>query len=331
MRLTQPNTMDLHEANSGGEMVLLKAALVEVQRGDRQRATTLVQMACRRNPNNQLAWLWRASLAEDPAEVADCFRQILRIAPDHKIAREWLSKCEQEAPEAESDGYDCPFCGREEKLDFDRCPGCNAVVTLDLDLFKGLSGVNQQILKDAIESWKEQRQDPFNMHYWLGVAYLNLLRSDLALTHLEDALRLRPSEPELGRQVEKLRKRRLVLVVDDSATIRSLVTRALEQEGYRTIEASSGMEALGKLGDRGIDAVILDIGMPMIDGYKVCRIIKDHPKTKLVPVIMLSGHDGFFDKVRGRLAGATDYLTKPLKPHLLIAAVEKHVAAPVAN
>jgi twitching motility two-component system response regulator PilG len=60
-----------------------------------------------------------------------------------------------------------------------------------------------------------------------------------------------------------------------------------------------------------------------VDGYQVCKIIKANDLTKNIPVVMLSGKDGFFDKVRGRIAGATGYIAKPFGPSTLIEAVEK--------
>jgi twitching motility two-component system response regulator PilG len=66
--------------------------------------------------------------------------------------------------------------------------------------------------------------------------------------------------------------------------------------------------------------------MPQMDGYQLCRLIKGNDLTKAVPVVMLSGKDGFFDKMRGRMVGASEYLTKPFEPHLLLQTVDKHCA-----
>ncbi len=122
--------------------------------------------------------------------------------------------------------------------------------------------------------------------------------------------------------------RGVVLVVDDSATVRKLVSITLEKQGYRVIAAADGLEALGALSDRLPDLVLLDITMPRMDGYQVCKIVKGNPETSHIPVIMLSGKDGFFDKVRGRMAGSTDYITKPFEPEALVQAVEKYVRRP---
>jgi twitching motility two-component system response regulator PilG len=302
----------------------LKAAIMAAQQGDRKRAHVLLQMACRRDENNEQAWLWRASLTSDLNEATECMREVLRINRENKIAQQWLARTHE--PEPESEEYECPFCGREDTQDFYRCERCKAVVSLDLELMKELADVNAAIMDQAVQGYRGAlNDDPYNANYWLGVAYLNLFRSELALLHLIEAQRLQPYQREVEIAVEKLRRRKLVLVVDDSPTIRSLVTRVLERNGCRTLEASTGMEALSYIEHKEVSAVILDIGMPVMDGYKVCRLMRENARTSGTPIIMLSGNDGFFDKVRGKLAGTTDYLTKPLKPNMLMASIHKHV------
>jgi DNA-binding response OmpR family regulator len=70
--------------------------------------------------------------------------------------------------------------------------------------------------------------------------------------------------------------------------------------------------------------VLLDIAMPDLDGYEVCKRIKQDPRTQAVPVIMLSGKGAFFDKVKGHMAGATEYLTKPFETPAVLAIVTSH-------
>ncbi len=67
--------------------------------------------------------------------------------------------------------------------------------------------------------------------------------------------------------------------------------------------------------------------MPRLDGYQLCKLVRSNSATKDVPVVMLSGKDGFFDKVRGRMAGSTAYITKPFEPEALIKIVDEHCRA----
>jgi DNA-binding response OmpR family regulator len=133
------------------------------------------------------------------------------------------------------------------------------------------------------------------------------------------------SSPEPREKEERLSfDQRVILVVDDSPTIQKIVSIILEQQGYLVLIASDGMQAVAKLNEAVPDSIFLDVDLPHMDGYQVCKIIKGNGLTKDVPVIMLTGRDGFFDKVRGRMAGATSYITKPFQPATLLQAVEKN-------
>jgi twitching motility two-component system response regulator PilG len=118
---------------------------------------------------------------------------------------------------------------------------------------------------------------------------------------------------------------KLVLVVDDSPTIRKIVEITLKREGYRVNTSDSAMKALASIADEPPDLVLLDVMLPVMDGYQVCKIIKNRYRS--IPVIMLSSKDGFFDKVKGRMAGSTLYLTKPFEPAELVAAVKKYAGS----
>lgn len=113
-----------------------------------------------------------------------------------------------------------------------------------------------------------------------------------------------------------------VLVVDDSPTVRKLVTLTLSQQNFRTSIAEDGVEALRQLTLIEPDVVIMDIEMPRLDGYKLCKLIKANKATRHIRVIMLSGEDGVFVKVRGRMVGCTTFIHKPLSPPKILAAVE---------
>ncbi len=120
--------------------------------------------------------------------------------------------------------------------------------------------------------------------------------------------------------------RPLVMVVDDSPTVRKLVSLTLERRGYRVISAFDGVAAIKELGACRPDLILLDINMPRLDGYRLCKLIKKHEATQNIPVVMLSGKDGMFDKLRGRLVGCSDYITKPFEADALTHKVAKYLA-----
>lgn len=118
-----------------------------------------------------------------------------------------------------------------------------------------------------------------------------------------------------------------VLVIDDSNTIRRSAEMFLRQAGYEVILAEDGFDALAKISDHHPRVIFIDIMMPRLDGYQTCALIKQNPKLKSTPVIMLSSKDGVFDRARGRLAGSDRYLTKPFTKEGLIQAVQETVTS----
>ena len=100
-----------------------------------------------------------------------------------------------------------------------------------------------------------------------------------------------------------------VLVVDDDRSVRDALSRALRLEGYTVELAPSGGDALAALADEPADVVVLDVGLPGLDGLETCRLIR--AKGDSVPVLMLTARSGVSDRVAGLDAGADDYLVKP--------------------
>ncbi len=116
-----------------------------------------------------------------------------------------------------------------------------------------------------------------------------------------------------------------VMVIDDSKTIRRTAETLLKKEGCDVLTAVDGFEALAKISDQKPAIIFVDIMMPRLDGYQTCALIKNNPQFRATPVIMLSSKDGLFDKARGRIVGAEQYLTKPFTRDELLGAIRDHV------
>ncbi|MDX6643917.1 MAG: hypothetical protein QOD76_1879 [Solirubrobacteraceae bacterium] len=108
-----------------------------------------------------------------------------------------------------------------------------------------------------------------------------------------------------------------VLVVEDEASIGSLVRRYLEREGFDVVWVRSGEQALAELPRHQVSLVVLDLGLPGMDGLEVCRRLRSE-----VPIIMLTARDEEPDRVAGLEAGADDYVPKPFSPRELVARVK---------
>ncbi|MBD2568014.1 response regulator [Anabaena lutea] len=124
-------------------------------------------------------------------------------------------------------------------------------------------------------------------------------------------------------QVDK-RKRRIVCI-EDAIAICETVESILKPQGYETISITKPLEALSLVFQLKPDLILCDIAMPELDGYEICAMLRHSRAFRLVPIIMLTGKEGFIDRVRARMIGATDYLTKPFVDTELLMLVEKYI------
>ncbi|MAT52504.1 MAG: pilus assembly protein PilG [Porticoccaceae bacterium] len=115
-----------------------------------------------------------------------------------------------------------------------------------------------------------------------------------------------------------------VMVIDDSNTIRKTAETLLSKAGCQVVTATDGFDSLAKIADNEPDVIFVDIMMPRLDGYQTCALIKNNSQFQSTPVIMLSSKDGLFDKAKGRIVGADDYLTKPFSKSELFDALARH-------
>src|SRR5712691_1328816 len=144
--------------------------------------------------------------------------------------------------------------------------------------------------------------------------------------------------PPVGRAIERLeapfdpvtpnpprggspQRRGRVLVVEDEPDVAELIRYNLVKEGWEVLTAGSGADALRRVRDARPDVVLLDIMVPKLNGWEMCRRLKQDPETRAIPVIMVTGRVEEGDKVLGFEMGADDYVTKPFSPRELVARV----------
>lgn len=114
-----------------------------------------------------------------------------------------------------------------------------------------------------------------------------------------------------------------VLVVEDSQPQREMISTLLQENGLKVTSASDGVEALEQIQQDCPDIIVLDIVMPRMNGYELCRRLKDNPKTKELPVVMCSTKGEEFDRYWGLRQGANAYIAKPFQKQELVATVKK--------
>lgn len=125
---------------------------------------------------------------------------------------------------------------------------------------------------------------------------------------------------------------RFILIIDDSATVRKIMEICLSRAGFAVKSFADGVEAMQWLSQsdaRVPQLIFLDICLPRMDGYEVARRLKAKTPLEQTVIIILSRRDGVLDRLKGRLAGAKDYLTKPFQTQTILATVEAHLGLPV--
>jgi len=323
-------------------------------------AKAILAQLLKHDNRNAKAWLWFSRVVENVKSIKVTLTNAAKIAPaDPEIAGEFenfnriLSQLKVEH------FHRCPFCWSPFKKGSYRCPNCGGHLTVYDGLLKSAPVGDKRILKQTVERLNRAvgREKNAKAHYYLGLAHLNLANWEDALTHLDKSVKLEPTNKSYGYQLQTLLnhiasakavpakalysqqkesnqlrvsqespvKRKKILVVEDSSTIRKVISVTLSQSGYEIIEAGDGLEALSKLNESSPDLILLDIILPKMDGYKILSIIKENPDFCEIPVIMLTSKDGILNKVKGKMAGSAAYLTKPFDPSVLVETIERHL------
>jgi DNA-binding response OmpR family regulator len=109
-----------------------------------------------------------------------------------------------------------------------------------------------------------------------------------------------------------------ILAVDDEPHILRLVSFSLSSHGFEVLQATDGMSAITAAEAECPDLILMDVMMPLLNGYEACRRLKDNPKTKDIPVVMLSAKSQLAEQTEGISCGAEDYICKPFTPKDLV-------------
>ena len=125
------------------------------------------------------------------------------------------------------------------------------------------------------------------------------------------------------------RERPLVLIVEDQLDLRQLYAHELTMSGFDVIEAGNGVDAISHTSERFPDVVLMDLSLPVLDGWEATRRLKDDARTAHIPVVALTAHDGSGELQRATLAGCDWFVPKPCPPHNLIEEVRRVLAGPL--
>ena len=311
------------------------------------------------DPSNHEGWLWYSRIVGTTKSVEKALKNAHRSAPNDSEIIEEIKKFDLVKERLVGDQIRrCPFCWAPVAETSPKCHHCEARLSISKTLLTSPLSAKQEFLKKAIQRYTAvvKRETNVIAHYNLAMAYLNLKQWEEALTQLHKATNLAPGNQYLENQLKILldylasseaestekptepakrsvpgvkgvsdARRKRILVVEDSSTTRKIISVTLSQEDYEVIEARDGLEALSRVNEIKPDLILLDILLPKMDGYKILSIVKSSPQLKDIPVVMLTSKDGFIDKVKGKLAGSAEYLTKPFDPKKLLETVGRYV------
>ncbi len=339
---------------------LLEKAIELAEGRHFKEAKGILSQLLKHDNRNAKAWLWLSRVAESIKTIKVSLTNAAKIAPeDPKIAAEVVNFNRITNQLKEGQFHRCPFCWFPFKKGSYQCPNCGGHLTVYDRLLKSAPVGDKRIFIETVDRFSRAicREKNAKVHYYLGLAHLNLANWEDALTHLDKSVKLAPTNKSYAYQLQTLLnhmasakaipakelrfqqkesdqprvlhespvERKKILVVEDSSTIRKVISVTLGQTGYEIIEAGDGLEALSKLNESSPDLILLDIILPKMDGYKILSIIKENPDFCDIPVIMLTSKDGILNKVKGKMAGSAAYLTKPFDPAQLVETIERHL------
>jgi twitching motility two-component system response regulator PilG len=136
------------------------------------------------------------------------------------------------------------------------------------------------------------------------------------------------AEPKPSRPLKPSDKPSHILCIDDSMAIQKTVEFILQNEGYQVTTIGNPLKALGQVFLLNPDMILCDVAMPKLDGYELCAMLRKSSQFRETPMIMLTGKDGFTDRIKARMAGANEFLSKPFAEKELLTIVESYVGPP---
>jgi PleD family two-component response regulator len=187
--------------------------------------------------------------------------------------------------------------------------------------------IDESVLMQAIERyWLLLEKGPnAETHARLALAHLNLNQSSEAFTHLREACRLCPTDRAMHAAFHALRQRKLVVIADESETVRDSISEWLESHRLRTRPAANGFQALSLIEEEMPDLILAGAVMPRMGGFELCKVLRGNASTKGIPFVLLADKAGLIERARGTAAGVTDYATRRLDTQALLRCLKKYL------
>ena len=339
---------------------VLYQAIRRAENGDFKEAQQLLTSLLKNDTRNGKGWLWYGRVSSLMKTAQTALKNAQLVAPtDQEILTEQQKL--QKAVEIgfkETDTIEhCAFCWAPIHAGDKVCHFCHGHHEISERAFSKNAGSNPILIEQAFQRYTKivlLNKTNHEAHFRLAMAHVNLGQWDEALDQLYQTRNLESDNTFYQSQLKLLldhmaniesatdqesdhtgdkpkvspqqaKGGRTVLVAEDSATTRKVIRMVLTQEGYEVIEAKDGIEAIARFNEVLPNLVLLDIIMPGMDGYQVLSALKKNKNFKNIPVIMLTAKDTLIDKLKGRMSGSNEYLTKPFKPEELMERIQKYI------
>jgi twitching motility two-component system response regulator PilG len=308
---------------------VLQEGIAAAKAGDQPRARQLLQEAVAHDPRSEAAWLWLASVAESPQEALTHLETVLALNPSHERALAAIRPVRLQAgiAAARANDRDLARTILERVVENDPASevGWMWLASVAESPDSAVSCLEKVLALNPANDKARAGLERYRAASAAPVPSPVQPEKPRAIPRVSSAARptTAPTEPTRPRS-EKLRQPvGTILVVDDSPTLRKLVSLTVERRGFRAHAAADGTEAIQMIRDLGVpDLILLDVDLPGMDGYQLCRLLRHNADTGRVPIVLLASKDGFFHKMRGRLVGSDHSLAKPFEPEALLRVVE---------
>lgn len=318
-------------------------------------AESLLSHALMNQDDSYTGWMWLERTLNSMTVIEFALKKAAHINPKSSELADDVKKFIAARKEIKSDFVlRCPFCWMPVKEKDSKCPHCLGNFFIDPTFFKKVGKAKIDIIDKAINRYNQALQEgvanstKVYLHFYLAMAYLNREYYQEGLEQLQEIATLAPKNRALLQQGFLLKQHMKstglisasdqqansqdlpltnakILVVEDSMVTRKVIARTLVASGYEVIEAKDADEALNDIEAKNPNLILLDIILPGRSGYEILAEIKTMPKLAKVPVIMLTSRDSLFDKIKGKVSDADEYLTKPFQPDELLMIVKKYL------
>lgn len=316
----------------------------------------------KKNKNNAGGWVWYSRIHGNLAAMEKALDIAYQISPNDSFVIEEKKKLSAVKRKLNGEAVGkCYFCWAPQNKHTVQCHHCSGYLSITKEALNASSRPHPAPFKNALRRYtrvQAKHSDSQAAHYCLSLAHLNMGNLKETLQSLDTLTKHSPKHKMFGRQLTLVMdylastasekgspppldqqdqradvkeithveaNKKMILVVEDSPTIRKVITITLKRSGYDIVEAKDGLEALSRISEGAPNLILLDVILPKMDGFKILSLIKGNKELKAIPVIMLTSKDGFINKVKGKVAGAAAYLTKPFDPKKMIGEIEKHI------